>query len=382
MKEIPFARPLIGDAERRAVMSVLDGPILVHGPLSKQFEADFEGFTGAPYAVSCSSCTAAMHLTYVALGIGAGDEVVTPAQTHASTAHAVALTGATPIFAEADPRTGNIDPDAVEACLTERTKAIAVVHYLGRAVEMDRIMAIAERHGLKVIEDCALAIGTTFDGRHAGTIGDAGCFSFYPVKHITTAEGGMCITRHADLAQKLRLLRAFCVDRTPGERTVPGIYDVVGLGFNYRMNEIQAALGITQLKRVKDFLQAREANFTALSAKLAAIPDIEVLGTGSDARHGSSHYCLSMLLNGPLAAKRFEMVAALKARGVGTSVYYPKPVPHMTYYRERFGFDLGTFPAAARLSNESIALPVGPHLGVEDMAYIAESVKAAIEEVR
>ncbi|MHC1791854.1 DegT/DnrJ/EryC1/StrS family aminotransferase [Solidesulfovibrio sp.] len=382
MKEIPFARPMIGDAERQAVQTVLEGPILVHGPLSRQFESDFETFTGAPHAVSCSSCTAAMHMTYVALGIGAGDEVVVPAQTHASTAHAVALTGATPVFAEADPGTGNVDPDAVEACLTERTKAIAVVHYLGRPVEMDRIMALAGRRGLKVIEDCALAVGTTFDGRHAGIIGDAGCFSFYPVKHITTAEGGMCITRHADLAEKLRLLRAFCVDRTPGERTVPGIYDVVGLGFNYRMNEMQAALGITQLKRVRDFLKTREANFTALSAALAEIAEIEVLDTGSDARHGSSFYCLSMLLKNPLAAKRFELVAALKARGVGTSVYYPKPVPHMTYYRERFGFTPDSFPAAARLSNASIALPVGPHLDLDAMAYVTESVKSAIMEVR
>ena len=382
MKEIPFARPMIGDAERQAVQAVLEGPILVHGPLSRQFESDFETFTGAPHAVSCSSCTAAMHMTYVALGIGAGDEVVVPAQTHASTAHAVALTGATPVFAEADPGTGNVDPDAVEACLTERTKAIAVVHYLGRPVEMDRIMALAGRRGLKVIEDCALAVGTTFDGRHAGIIGDAGCFSFYPVKHITTAEGGMCITRHADLAEKLRLLRAFCVDRTPGERTVPGIYDVVGLGFNYRMNEMQAALGITQLKRVQDFLKTRKANFTALSAALAEIAEIEVLNTGSDARHGSSYYCLSMLLKSPLAAKRFELVAALKARGVGTSVYYPKPVPHMTYYRERFGFTPDSFPAAARLSNTSIALPVGPHLDLDAMAYVTESVKSAIMEVR
>ncbi len=382
MRNVPFGRPMIGDAEKSAVLAVLEGPTLVHGPKSKEFEQLFAGFTGAPHAVSCSSCTAGMHLVYVAWGLGPGDEVIVPAQTHTATAHAVALTGATPVFADADPVTGNIDLEDVRARITPATRAIAVVHYLGRPVEMDPLLALAREHGLKVLEDCALAVGTRHDGVHAGVQGDAGCYSFYPVKHMTTAEGGMVTTRHADLADQLRLLRAFCVDRPPGDRSMPGIYDVVGLGYNYRMNELQAALGVVQIGRVPEFLAARADNFTRLEAGLADVEELAVLGTGSSPGRTSSHYCLSVILGAELAPRRDDLVLAIRARGVGTSVYYPRPVPHMRYYRERFGFGPDSYPQAARLSHASIALPVGPHLDAQDMTYIAETVKHAILEVR
>lgn len=381
MRNIPFGRPMIGEAERQAVLAVLDGPTLVHGPRSREFEEAFAAYTGAKHAIACSSCTAGLHLYYFARGIGAGDEVIVPAQTHTATAHAVELVGATPVFVDADPVTGNIDVGAVEACLTERTKAVSVVHYLGRAVDMVRLRAITDRHGLPIIEDCALAVGTRQDGVHAGMLGDAGSFSFYPVKHMTTAEGGMVITNDDELAAKLRLQRAFCVDRTPGERTVPGVYDVVGLGFNYRMNEIQAALGVEQLRRVDGFLAARRDNYTALAEALGRIEGLTVVASGDAGTDVSSHYCLSVLLDARLEAKRLEIITALKARGVGTSIYYPHPVPHMTYYRRKYGFAADSFPVATRLSNASIALPVGPHLTVDDMTYIAKSLKESITEV-
>jgi dTDP-4-amino-4,6-dideoxygalactose transaminase len=218
-------------------MDVLNGPILVHGPRATAFEDAFAKCTGAPHAVSTSSCTAAMHLVYFVLGLGPGDEVIVPAQTHAATAHAVELTGAKAVFVDAERETGNVDVDKIEAVITARTRAIAVVHYLGVPVEMVAVNAIARRHGLFVLEDCALAIGTLINGVHAGLLGDVGCFSFYPVKHMTTAEGGMVITRNAELAQKIRHARAFGVDRHMGERKIPGQYDVTALGFNYRMNE-------------------------------------------------------------------------------------------------------------------------------------------------
>ena len=200
MREIPFGRPIIGEAERAAVLDVLYGPILVHGPRTIAFENAFAKWTGAPHAISVSSCTAAMHLVYFTLGYGPGDEVIVPAQTHTATAHAVELTGAKAVFVDSERRTGNIDVSAIEAAITPRTRAIAVVHYLGVPVDMAGIGAVAKRHGLFVLEDCALAIGTRIDGVHAGLFGDVGCFSFYPVKHMTTAEGGMIITRNAALA--------------------------------------------------------------------------------------------------------------------------------------------------------------------------------------
>ena len=381
MRNIPFGKPIIGDEEKQAVGEVLDGPILVHGPRARGFETEFANFTGAPFAVSVSSCTAALHLAYFDLGIGPGDEVIVPAQTHNATAHAVEYTGARPVFVDAEMRTGNIDIDQIEAHITSNTMAISVVHFLGMSVQMDRILEIAKRRGLFVLEDCALAIGSLYKGVHAGLHGDAGCFSFYPVKHMTTAEGGMLITKHRDLAERIERKRAFGVDRVHGERKIPGVYDVNMLGYNYRMNEIQAAIGVEQLKRMDGFLEKREANYQALEKGLGEIDEI-TLFESTNGNFKSSYYCLSIILPKPLREKRFEVVQYFRENGVGTSVYYPMPVPHLSYYREKYGYDDKTYPNAAAISYGSIALPVGPHLTVEDMKYIVNALKAAVREVK
>lgn len=378
VREIPFGRPIIGEAERAAVLDVLSGPILVHGPRATAFEDAFAKWTGAPYAVSVSSCTAAMHLIYFALGLKAGDEVIVPAQTHTATAHAVELTGAKAVFVDAERNTGNIDIPAIEAAITFRTKAVCVVHYLGVPVDMAAVNDVAKRHGLFVLEDCALAIGTKIGNVHAGLLGDAGCFSFYPVKHMTTAEGGMIITRDAALATKLRHLRAFGVDRHMGERKIPGVYDVTALGFNYRMNEIEAAIGIEQVKRLDGFLAQRAANFAALHQGLAGHPHLQLFSPPNQSDR-NSHYCLSVILRPKLAELRFQIVSELNKMGIGTSIYYPAPVPHMTYYRTKYGFSPESFPNAAWISYNSIALPVGPHLKEDDMAYIARVLIEIIE---
>lgn len=382
MRTIPFGKPVIGDEERRAVERVLSGPILTHGPLVKEFEAVFASYTEAPYAVAVSSCTAALHLAYLCLGLGTGDEVIVPAETHVATAHAVELVGAKPVFIDAERDTGNIDIDQIEANITERTKAIAVVHYLGMPVNMHRILEIARKHGLFVVEDCALAIGTYLNGVHAGLLSDAGCFSFYPVKHITTAEGGMVVAKNRELAEKISRQRAFGIDRNiVSERDIPGIYDVQELGLNYRLNEIGAALGIEQMKRVDGFLQKRTENYEALSVGLKTIDEIELLQSSHDG-YQSSHYCQVMLLKELLAEKRFGIVNYLKKHGVGTSVYYPRPVPHMTYYKVKYGYSDSSFPVASRISGNSIALPVGPHVNSEDIDYMVATIKDAILEVR
>ena len=381
MKTIPFGRPMIGEEEKSAVMEVLNDPILVHGPRSKEFENSFAAYTKAPHAVSVSSCTAALHLSYFYLKLKAGDEVIVPAQTHNATAHAVEFCGAKPVFVDAEIKTGNIDIDQIEPLITERTKAISIVHFLGMPVNMDRINEIAKKYGLFVVEDDALAIGTYYKGVHAGLLGDAGCFSFYPIKHMTTAEGGMLITRNEEIATGITRQRAFGVDRTQGERKIPGIYDVTMLGYNYRMNEIQAALGIEQVKRMNEFLKQRKLNYERLYDGLKEIDEISLFQP-SQGDYQSSYYCLSILLNESLVEKRFEIVDYLKGHGVGTSVYYPHPVPHLTYYKEKYGYGEETYPVAAMISNGSIALPVGPHLDIEDMDYITETIKKAIKESR
>jgi len=380
MREIHFGRPMIGDAERAAVMEVLNGPILVHGPRATAFENAFADWTGAPHAVSVASCTAGLHLVYFYLGLGAGDEVIVPAQTHAATAHAVELTGATAVFVDAERRTGNVDIEQIEAALTPRTRAISLVHYLGMPVDMDRVTAIAKKRGLFVVEDCALSLGSRYRGVHTGLLGDVGCFSFYPVKHITTAEGGMITTTRSEVAAKIARQKALGVDRQHGDRKVPGVYDVTMLGFNYRMNEIEAAIGIEQMKRLDGILATRERNYRALHRRLREIDEISLLES-SNGIYQSSYYCLSILLGKRLADLRFDLVSKLNRAGVGTSIYYPKAVPDLTYYRDKYGFKPGRFPNASWISDASIALPVGAHLNEDDMVYIADTVRSAISEL-
>jgi perosamine synthetase len=377
--KIPFGLPMIGPEERNAVADVLAGPVLVHGPKATEFEQAFAQFAGAPHAVSVSSCTAGMHLMYFVLGYGPGDEVIVPAQTHVATAHAVELTGAKPVFVDAEPTTGNIDISKIEAAITKRTRAISVVHYLGVPVDMPKVVEIARKHKLFLLEDCALSPGAKVDGVHTGLLGDAGVFSFYPVKHMTTAEGGIIILRDPDLAARLRLRKAFGVDRTHGERKVPGVYDAVALGFNYRMSEIHAAIGIEQVKKLSGFLAARARNHQALTSALSGIRGLTVLPAPMG-RLTSCHYCLSVVLDDGLADKRPQIMEELTAQGVGSSVYYPQPVPRMTYYREKYGYDPASFVNAARLSDQSIALPVGPHLSTDDMNEIAAVLRKTMEK--
>lgn len=380
-RQIPFGRPWITDQERHAVLDVLNGPILTHGPQCKSFETEFAAFLGGDaHAVSVSSCMAALHLAFLHVGVGKGDEVIVPAQTHTATVHSVEWTGATPVFVDCEPATGNVTADAVAAAITDRTKAVAVVHFLGIPCDMPAIMAVAERHGLTVIEDCALAVGARWNGRHVGLFGDAGCFSFYPVKHITTAEGGMFVSRHADVAQAVARLRAFGVDRTHAERTIPGMYDVPTLGLNYRMSEIQAAIGRVQMRRIDENLRRRRRTFEALAQGLRRFEHTRVLDATVAAAQ-SSHYCLSLVFQGPLASQRDEIVKRLNADGVGTSVYYPQPVPRMTYYRTKYGYDASRFVNAAEISDASVALPVAWHIEDADVAIMVERVGHALMEM-
>tara|TARA_B100001093_G_scaffold52260_1_gene44329 strand:+ start:16122 stop:17270 length:1149 start_codon:yes stop_codon:yes gene_type:complete len=371
----PFGKPIISSEEIKAVNDVLSGPILVHGPKVIEFENQFKNFTGAPHAISVSSCTAGMHLTYFALGLGPGDEVIVPAQTHIATAHAVQLTGARPVFIDSESITGNIDIKKIEKAISSRTKAIVVVHFLGVPVDMKRIQIIAQKHNLFTIEDCALSLGSKLDGIHTGLHGDVGVFSFYPVKHLTTAEGGMIILKDSDFASKLRLKKAFGVDKTHGQRKIPGMYETVDLGFNYRMSEIHAAIGIEQLKKLPRFLENRRLNYELLSNDLIG-SGLKVLPAPINERFSSSHYCLSIILDNKLTLIRHEIMEELTKKGIGSSIYYPQPVPRMIYYKNKYGYDNKKFQNAEKISDSCISLPVGPHLKEGDIKTIsAELIK-------
>lgn len=381
LRKIAFGKPWITEAEREAVMGVLAGDILTHGPQAHAFEQEFASFMGDDAnAVSMSSGMAALHLAYWQLGIGIGDEVIVTAQTHVATAHAIEAVGARPVFVDCLPDSGNIDPSLIEAAITPQTKAIGLVHFLGIPCDMDAIMEIAQKNNLKVIEDCALAVGATFKQKHVGLFGDAACFSFYPVKHITTGDGGMFVSRHKDLADKVAKARAFGVDRSFAERSIPGMYDVPTLGINYRLSDINSSIGRKQLEKIEIILSRRKENFLTLKQSLSDIPGTFVL----DAQRQeavNSHYCLSIVLDGDLAGRRNDVVKRLNEAGVGTSVYYPHPVPRLSYYQKKYGYDASRYPQASRISDQSIALPVGPHLGTEDMVYVAEKFYRIIKEL-
>jgi len=380
MINIPFARPFIGDEEKNAAAEVLSGHILVHGQRTHDFEDKFARWCGTEKSVAVSSCTAGLHLAYFYLGIGQGDEVIIPAMTHVATAHAVELMGAKPVFVDAEAQAGNIDISKIEASITDRTKALSIVHYLGMPVDMDQINAIAQKHNLFVVEDAALAFGTKYKGKHAGLLGDLGVFSMYPVKHMTTLEGGMILSKHDDVLTKITLQRAFGVDRTHTERKVPGEYDVNMLGFNYRMNELQAAIGFCQVDRLNSFLEARKRNHDIISAGLADVDELHQLSS-TDGDFQSSYYCKSIVLQNGLENKRLEIIYELAKRGVGTSIYYPKPVPELSYYAEKYNITKGSFPEAAKIAYHSIALPVGPHLNEGDAEYIVKSVKDVLSKI-
>ncbi len=379
---IPFGRPLIGDEERAAEADVLSGTTLTHGPKVKEFEAAFQDFTGADHVAATATCMAALHLAYLAVDLGPGDEVIVPAQTHVAMAHAVELCGATPVFCDCEPETGNVDLDQLETLIGERTRAISLVHYLGLPADMERVCRIAEQNSLYLVEDCAIALGSRVEGTHVGLLGDIGCFSFYPVKHITTGEGGMVITTREDIAERVSKQRAFGIDRSVvAERRHSGAYDIELAGLNYRLGEIAAAIGVAQLERLPGFLETRARNYRDLAERLSAFEQLAVID--SDDRDGrqASHYCLVARLEPPLNRRREELIEALKREGVGTSIYYPKPLPETTYYADRYGYDAANYPEAARISYDSIALPVGPHVGPEEVEMIAAAAERALAEV-
>ena len=375
--KINFGKPLIDSREINEVNKVLKSGIYVHGPKSKEFEQSFKKYTGAKDAITVSSCTAGMHLFYFSLNIGKGDEVIIPSQTHVATAHAVELTGAKPIFVDSEYPTGNIDIKLIEKKITKRTKAITIVHYLGNPVDMNKLKLLAKKYKLYLLEDCALALGATIGKKHVGLIGDAGFFSFYPVKHITTAEGGMIILNSNKYSKLLRKKKAFGYDKSLDQRTYPGLYDVDKLGFNYRMSELHAAIGIIQLKKFKNFLKKRSINFKYLEQKLRKLKNVFVVPNLNKNVKGS-FYCLSILLSKKISSKRFEIINFLKKNNIGSSIYYPHPVPRLKFYKDKYKINKKHYVIASEFSDRIICLPIGPHVSKKNLDFISFKINKII----
>lgn len=345
---------MIGNAERAAAVGALCMTQLTQGGAVAAFEEGFQQFIDGGLAIAVSSCTAALHLSCMAL-FKPGDEVIVPALTHMATANAIEAMGAVPVFADVSRQTGCLDLRTVELYVTERTKGIMVVHYLGVCRDTGLITAFARERKIDVIEDCALALGANLDGLHVGLMGKVGCFSFYPVKHITTGgEGGMIVTRSKQLYDNLRRRRHFGQAERMGDMTT--------LGLNYRMTEMQAAIGNVQLNRYTEFMRRRARNYSVLRAALrkGRLSSLDVVESPTTTNYGISVF----------VPERDELRRRMKARNVETSIYYPQAVPLLKYYAQKYGHGIGDFPNAEAIAAESICLPVGPHLGDRHMEHL------------
>jgi len=372
-----FGEPALGDAEIAEVVETLRSGWIGTGPRVARFARDFASYSGAPHAVAVSSCTAALHLAMRASDIGPGDEVITTALTFCATANAVLHTGATPVLVDCDAASLNLDPAGVEAAITPRTRAIVPVHFAGRLCDMTALRGIAQRHGLLVIEDCAHAIETLdADGRHAGTLGELGAFSFYATKNVSTGEGGMLTTSNSALAERLKIaaLHGMSVDAwkrfsDEGYRH----YEVVEAGFKYNMTDLQAALGIHQLARVELNLARREAIWRRYDEAFADLALELPPGAAPGTRHARHLYTLRVEA-GRCLLPRDGFLKALHAEGIGAGVHYRSLTEH-AFYRETLRLEPEACPVALDAGQRIFSIPLSPALGEDDVADVIEAVR-------
>lgn len=366
-----FGAPAIGEREIESVVECLRSNWIGLGARVEQFERAFAAYKHAPCAAAVSSGTAAIHLALLAMGVGPGDEVIAPAMTFCSTVHSIVHTGAHPVLIDCDRRTINIDPEQIESRITPKTKAILVVHMCGRPCEMDAILAIAQRHGLKVIEDCAHAIETTYKGQPAGLIGDAGCFSFYPTKNIATCDGGMVITTHESVQQKVKVLSLHGMTADAWSRFIGGPtgYEVVEAGFKYNMTDVAAALALPQLDMVDEHWKRREQIWQTYNERLRDLPLELPAALEGESRH-AYHLYTPLLKLDEITAGRDQVIAALDAENIGIGIHYV-PVHQHPYYRQRYGFSDADFPNATFVGARTLSLPLTPAMSEQDVADVA-----------
>ena len=379
---LPFALPEIGDDEIAEVVDTLKSGWVTTGPKAKRFEDDFTALLGDPslQSMAVNSATAGLHLALEALGIGPGDEVITTTHTFTATAEVVRYLGADVVLVDIDPATLCIAPAAVEAAITPRTKAIVPVHYAGLAADMPALLAIAQKHGLKVVEDAAHALPTTCGGALIGTLqSDVTVFSFYANKTITTGEGGMVVTRDPELAKRIKVMRLHGMSRDAFDRFTAKVpswyYEIVAPGFKYNLTDIAAALGIHQLKRLQGF-QARRVQLAAqLDAALSGLPVI----TPPQPRPGDQHawHLYVLRLADGAAIDRDTLIERLFADGIGCSVHYI-PLHLQPYWRERYALRAESFPHRQRAYERMLSLPIYTRMTDADVQRVADAVRHAL----
>jgi len=374
-----FAQPLIEQAEMDEVLDSMRQAWIGTGPKTQQFERDFSAYIGLPHAAALNSCTAALHLACMTLDLKPGDEIITTAMTFCASVNSIIHAGGTPVLADINPDTINIDPALIEAQITPRTRAVMPVHFAGRACDMDAIMGIADRHGLRVIEDCAHAIETTYKGRHAGTFGDIGCFSFYATKNVVTGEGGMALSNNEEFIRRIRIMGLHGMSADAWARFSDSgykHYQVVDHGFKYNMTDMQAALGIHQLPRVDRYRARRRAIWERYMEAFALLPVGLPGPIGTQETH--AYHLFTLRINEKAAGiSRDAVLSALTARRIGCGVHYLSMSEH-PYYRERYGWKPEDTPHAMAYGRETISVPISPKLSDRDVEDVIEAVTDSI----
>lgn len=378
---IPFALPEIGEEEIAEVVDSLRSGWITTGPKAKRFEEDFAAFLGKDiYVVGVNSATAGLHLALEAIGIGPGDEVITTAHTFTATAEVIRYLGAHPVLVDIDPNTFCINPQGIRRAISSRTKAILPVHYGGMSCDMEAILAIAREHGLKIIEDAAHALPTTYCSKLIGTLdSDATVFSFYATKTITTGEGGMLVTRNAAIAERARVMRLHGINRDAFDRYTSDIpswyYEVVAPGFKYNMTDLAAAIGIHQLKKIGTFHKKREEMAARYDDELKNLP---VILPPRPSRDTHSWHLYVIQLSEKVGISRDDFIRKMFERGIGCSVHYT-PLHLHPYWRDTYKFSANDFPHTLNTYKRSISLPIYPKMTANDQMRVIDSIKQILK---
>lgn len=375
---IPFFQHDLGQPELDAVREVLSGPILTTGATVERVERRLAEYLQARHLLTVTSCTGAMHLSLLALGVGPGDEVITTPMTFIATSTAILEAGATPVFVDVEEHTGNMDVRRVEAAITARTRAILPVHLYGQMCDMRALRSIADRHRLHLIEDAAHCIEGERDGVRPGQLSDTACLSFYATKNLTCGEGGAIVCNDRALAERLRLLRLHGMTKTAYDRSREGYqhWDMVALGWKYNMDNIHAALLLPQLDRLDATWRKREEVARRYQGLLAEVPGLTWPQTLPGVKH-AHHLFPVWIVNG----RRDEVIAGLQERGIPTVVNY-RAIHLLSYFRESFGFKAGAFPMAERIGDAAVSLPFYPGIPGEHVSAVAEGLRSLLSGAR
>ena len=380
-KFIPFSAPLLEKEEIAAVINCINSGWVGTGPVASKFEEEFAKFKGVEQAVAVNSCTAALHLSLIASGVQVGDEVITTSMTFCSTVNAIIHSGATPILVDIDFETQNIAPEKIEEKITSKTRAIIVVHFAGQVCNMLEITSLAAKYNLKVIEDCAHAIESKYNGEPAGTLGDFGCFSFYSTKNITTIEGGMVISKNLVDLEKIKVLSLHGMNRDAWSRySSSGFkhYDVVSAGFKYNMTDVQAAIGIEQLKKIDKFYTIRSSIWNYFIEELGNLPiTLPVYQKSANSVHAHHLFTMQIKTN-KKKIDRDLFIARMHENGIGVGVHY-KSIPSFSYYQNNYGWKEGEWPVSQKIGSSTVSLPLSPKLSSENIEHIVRTVQKVLK---